>query len=101
MKEKRRQFDKAFKVSAVELLERSDKPLELVARELGISGSMLRRWRDQVRLKGVGSFSDAGRQERAEVLRLRRENKDLRRQIEVLKKTFGFQVRPKKKNTKR
>jgi transposase len=99
MKEKRRQFDRAFKLSAVKLLEESDKPLELVARELGISGSMLRRWRDQVRLKGEHSFSEAGRQERAEILRLRRENKDLRRQIEILKKTFGFQVRRRKKNT--
>ena len=29
MKEKRRQFDRAFKLSAVKLLEVSDKPLEL------------------------------------------------------------------------
>ena len=101
MREKRRQFDRSFKLSAVKLLEVSDKPLELVARELGISGSMLRRWRDQVRLQGEYSFSEAGCQERAEVLRLRRENKDLRRQIEILKKTFGFQVRPRKKNTRR
>jgi transposase len=101
MKEKRCQFDKAFKLSAVRLLEESDKPLELVARGLGISGSMLRRWRDQVRLKGEDSFSDTGRQERAEILRLRRENKDLKRQIEILKKTLGFQVRPRKRNTKR
>ena len=99
MKEKRRQYDKSFKLSAVRLLDESDKPLELVARELGISGSMLRRWRDQVRLKGEDSFSEIGRQERAEILRLRRENKDLKRQIEILKKTFGFQDRPNKRNT--
>jgi transposase len=101
MGEKRRQFDKAFKLSAVRLLDESDKPLELVARGLGISGSMLRRWRDQVRLKGEHSFSEAGRQERAEILQLRRENKDLRRQIELLKKTLGFQDRTKGRNTGR
>jgi transposase len=101
MKEKRRQFDGAFKLSAVKLLDESDKPLELVARGLGISGSMLRRWRDQVRLKGAESFSDSGRQERSEILRLRRENKDLKRQIEILKKTLGFRVRPMKRSTKR
>jgi len=100
MGEKRRQFDRDYKLSAVRLLEQSDKPLEQVARGLGISGSMLRRWRDQVKLKGSDSFSEAGRQERAEILRLRRENKDLRRRIEVLKKTLGFQVRPKRRNTK-
>ena len=100
MGEKRRQYDRDYKLSAVRLLEASDKPLELVARELGISGSMLRRWRDQVRKKGADSFSEAGRQERLEILQLRRENKDLRRQVEILKKTLGFQVRPKRRNTK-
>lgn len=44
MSEKRRQYDRHFKLSAVRLLESSDKPLVQVARELGISGSMLRRW---------------------------------------------------------
>ncbi|GEM_PF-1124168 len=101
MGEKRRQYDRDYKLSAVKLLESSEQPLELVARGLGISGSMLRRWRDQVRLKGADGFSETGRQERLEILRLRRENKDLRRQIEILKKTLGFQVRPRKRNTKR
>lgn len=100
MGEKRRQFDRDYKLSAVRLLEQSDQPLEHVARGLGISGSMLRRWRDQVKLKGADSFSEAGRQDRSEILRLRRENKDLRRKIEVLKKTLGFQVRTKRRNTK-
>ncbi len=100
MSEKRRKFDRTFKVSAVRLLESSDKPLEQVARELGISGSMLRRWRSQVRGRGVGSFSEAGRMERSEVLRLRRENKELRRQLEVLKKTLGFETGTKRRGIK-
>ena len=100
MKEKRRQFDKDYKISAVRLLESSDRPLELVARGLGISGSMLRRWRDQIRLNGPDYFSKSGRQNRSELLRLRRENKDLRRQVEVLKKTLGFQVQARRRNTK-
>jgi len=100
MVEKRRQYDRAFKLSAVKLLEQSDQPIEQLARGLGISGSMLRRWRDQVQLKGADSISECGRQERSEILRLRRENKDLKRQIEMLKKTFGFQVRPRRKNTR-
>ncbi|MFH2026709.1 MAG: transposase [bacterium] len=101
MQEKRRQYDKSFKLSSVRLLEESDKPLELVARGLGISGSMLRRWRDQVKSKGADSFSERGGQERSEILQLRRENKDLKRQIEILKKTFGFQDRARRKDTKR
>jgi transposase len=100
MEKKRRQFDKDYKLSAVRLLEQSDQPLDLVARGLGISGSMLRRWRDQVKLKGADSFSELGRQNRAEILRLRRENKDLKRELEILKKTLGFQGRSKRRNTK-
>lgn len=97
---RRRQYDRSFKLSAVQLLEESDNSLAQVARSLGISDSMLRRWRDQVKEKGAGSFSEAGRQERSEILRLRRENKDLRRKVEVLKKTLGFQGPTKKRNTK-
>ena len=100
MREKRRQYDKDFKLSAVRLLEQSDKPISQIARGLGISASMLRRWRDQVKEKGAHSFSEAGRQERAEILRLRRENKDLRRKVEMLKKTLGFQDPGSRKSTK-
>ena len=100
MREKRRQYDRDYKVSAVKLLESSDQPLDLVARGLGISGSMLRRWRDQIRLNGPDYFNESGRQDRSEILRLRRENKDLKRQVELLKKTLGFQSRAEKKNTR-
>ena len=100
MIEKRRQYDRDYKLSAVRLLEQSDKPLAQVARSLGISASMLRRWRNQIREKGAKSFSEAGRQERAEILRLRRENKDLRRKVEMLKKTLGFQGPGSRKSTK-
>jgi transposase len=85
----------------VRLLGSSDKPLVQVARELGISGSMLRRWRSQVTEKGAESFSEIGRMERSEVLRLRRENKELRRQVEVLKKTLGFETGAKRRSIKR
>jgi transposase len=98
MKEKRRQYDRAFKLSAVRLLLGSDRPLDRVARGLGISGSMLRRWRDQVASRGAESFSEVGRMERSEVLRLRREIKKLKRENEILKKTLGFEAKAKGKD---
>lgn len=88
--EERRQYDRAFKLSAVQLLESSDLPLSQVARSLGVHHSMLRRWRNQVRQRGAGAFSEAGRVERSEVERLRRENRTLRRDLEMLKKTLGL-----------
>jgi transposase-like protein len=100
MLERRRQYDGEFKIKAVALLDKSDKPLVQVARSLGISGSMLRRWRAQIRERGAEWFSQAGRMERAEILRLKRENKDLRQKVEILKKTLGFETRVKKSGIK-
>ena len=100
MSGKRRRFDRDYKLSAVRLLESSGGNLEQVSRGLGISSSMLRRWRNQIRERGAESFSETGRMERSEVLRLRRENKDLRRQLEFLKKTLGFETVAKRKGTK-
>jgi transposase len=91
MKERRRQYDRSFKLSAVRLLLSLDKPLIQVARGLGISGSMLRRWREQVKERGGESFSGSGRMERSEIVRLQRENRELRRENEILKKTLGFE----------
>ena len=96
MSEKRRQFDRVFKLSAIRLLERSDQPLAQIARKLGICDSMLRRWRNQVRALGSAAFDEAGRAERSEVVRLRRENRRLQRELEMVKKTLGSLERLKK-----
>lgn len=83
----RRHFDQDFKLNAVQLLESSDLPLVQVALSLGIHDSMLRRWRNQVRALGSAAFDESGRAERSEVVRLRRENRRLRRELEMVKKT--------------
>jgi len=83
-------FDRDFKLNAVQLLENSDLPLVQVARSLGVHDSMLRRWRNQVRALGSAAFDDTGRQERSEVVRLRRENKRLKRDMAMLKKTLAW-----------
>lgn len=101
MNGKRRQYDRDYKLAAVRLLASSDKPLQLVARELGITGSMLGRWRRQIQLKGADSFSDNGRQERSEILRLRRKNKELERDLEALKKTLSLLEPASGRNTRR
>ena len=44
MQQKR--YDKEFKRDAVELLLRSGKPLKPLAKELGVSDTSLRVWRD-------------------------------------------------------
>lgn len=84
----RRRFDRDFKLNAVFLLDDSDLPLVQVARSLGVHDSMLRRWRNQVRALGSVAFDEAGRAERSEVVRLRRENRHLHQELEMVKKTL-------------
>lgn len=91
-----RNFDRDFKLSAVKMAESSDLSLAQIARSLGIHGSMLRRWRAQVRLKGPSAFDESGRAERSEVVQLRRENRRLKREVEVLKKTLPLLERREK-----
>ena len=86
----RRQYSGGFKVSAVRLLAESDKPVSEVALSLGIHGSMLRKWRKQVQEGGEESFDESGRQERSQLLRFERENKRLKRDLEMLKKTLAY-----------
>lgn len=90
MDQKRRHFDRDFKVSAVRMVESSGRSLEEVARSLGICGSMLRRWRSQFRRGGPESFDRYGRQKGTELERLRRENRRLREDMEILKKTIAW-----------
>jgi transposase len=92
----RRNFDRDFKLSAVKMAESSDLPLVRIALSLGIHDSMLRRWRSQVRAKGPAAFQDSGRAERSEVVKLRRENRRLKLEVEVLKKTLPLLERRKK-----
>lgn len=92
----RRDFDRDFKLSAVKLAESSELPLAQIARSLGIHDSMLRRWRTQVRAKGPAAFNESGRAERSEVVRLRRENRRLKRAVEALKKTLPLLEHPEK-----
>lgn len=92
----RRNFDRDFKLSAVKMAESSDLPLVQIARSLGIHDSMLRRWRIQVGAKGPAAFKESGRAERSEVVKLRRENRRLKREVEILKKTLPLLERREK-----
>jgi transposase len=91
MVERRRQYNRQFKEQAVRVLQQGDLSLAQVGRQLGVSESMLRRWRHQV--QSGRPFSESGRQQRTLVQRLQRENRQLKRDMAVLKKTLGFMPR--------
>jgi len=96
----RRKFDRAFKLSAVRLLTASGESISQVARSLGIHDNLLRRWRKQLGDGTDVKMSESGRQERSEIVRLRRRCRDLERELAVLKKKLGLTSSEKRRDTK-
>ncbi len=94
MAEKRRKFDQEFRDGAVRIVRETGRPLAQVARELGINEGTLTTWvaRDRQRQAGEagGGLSES---ERAELLRLRRENAELAMERDVLKRSVVLWVK--------
>ena len=78
-----------FRREAVRLLRSSGRSVPQLARELGCSQQSLRNWSHQIDVddgKAVGLTSD----EREELRRLRRENRILAEERDILKKAAAF-----------
>ena len=90
----RRQFTDAFKFEAVRLTQESGRPVAQVARELGISDTVLYRWRsEQQQVESQGRTRQAVRAEQDELARLRRENETLKKERDFLKRAAAFFAR--------
>jgi len=61
---RRKSFTKEFKLEAVRLLERGQKPAAQLALELGIRRNMLHKWQEELRSKGSTAFGGRGRKPR-------------------------------------
>ena len=85
----RRQFSREFKVEAVRQVLEGGRPLARVARELDISASVLRRWKQKFEEDPSEAFPGNGRMkaEDEELRRLRKEVVRLRQERDFLKKT--------------
>ncbi|MEZ4234127.1 MAG: transposase [Polyangiaceae bacterium] len=71
------------------MLARGSKTIAEVARELGVSQSMLHRWRERFEPELTGGIQ-ASEGEREEVERLRRELRDLQAENALLKKAAAL-----------
>ncbi len=87
---KRRRHSKEFKLEALKLAE--EVGVTRAANDLGISASMLYRWKEKADAEGKDAFRGHGKlTERDEELRkLRLEVKTLKAEREILKKAAAF-----------
>ena len=88
----RRGFTKEFKRDAVELVRSTDRPIAVVARELGIYDSTLGNWVRQDRIDR-GEREGLTTDERARLARLEAKNAKLRMERDLLKRTVAFWVK--------
>jgi len=80
----RRLYSDEFKQRTVELVRSSGKPVLQICRELDLTPSAVRRWVAQAEIdRGVRDGIPSA--EREELARLRRENKVLREEREILR----------------
>ena len=90
-KGKRRAFTKEFKAQTVRLVRDSGESIGPVARELDLGETAVRRWVQQAEVDaGRGKAGALTTEEREELGRLRRENRTLRMERDILKKATAF-----------
>ena len=89
MSSSRGDFDRGFRDGAVRVVEETGEPVARVARDLGVDEGTLGNW---VRGGRVGRAGGLGSDERAELVRLRKENAALRMERDVLKRSVVLQV---------
>ena len=82
-------YPEQFRREAVELVRKSGRPIKEIASDLGVTDQSLRNWVKQAdvdhgRTHGVSS------EEKEELRRLRRENRILREEREILRKAAAF-----------
>ena len=85
-------YPREFRQQAVELARLREKPIAQIASDLGISDQTLRNWLrradiDEGRREGLTT------EERAEMVRLRRANRVLEMENEILKRAAAFFAR--------
>ena len=93
MAESRRKFDQDFREGAVRIVRETGKPVAQVARELGVNEGTLGNWVNLDRRRRGDGNGMLGEDERAELVRLRRENAELAMERDVLKRSVALWVK--------
>ncbi len=86
----RRRFDDDFKAQAVRLVLDDGKTVAATARDLDLTETALRDWVKRARADRTHGRTGLTTVEREELARLRKENRVLREEREILKKAAAF-----------
>jgi transposase len=92
MKKSRRKFDSEFKRQAVRMVTDDGKSCRSVERDLGLGEGILYRWVREAKADSVNCFLGNGKVKplAADVNQLLKENEQLRRQRDILKKALAI-----------
>jgi transposase len=88
---RRRSFTPEFKAEIVGLCQQGDRSVGQVAKDFDLTETAVREWVRQAE-RDAGTRSDGGltSTEQQELARLRRENRQLREDVEILKRATAF-----------
>ena len=93
MTQKRKRYDKQFKIAAARVVLGGEMRVVDLARELGIKDSTLRRWAQEYEEMGENAFPGSGSpkvNKNHEIVKLRKRIEELERENELLKNFRAF-----------
>ncbi|MFB9324236.1 transposase [Cryptosporangium minutisporangium] len=86
----RRSFTPEFKAEIVELCQRGDRSVGQIAKDFDLTETAVRQWVVQADRDAGARDDGLTSDEKAELAQLRRENRRLREDVEVLKRATAF-----------
>jgi transposase len=86
----RRSFTREFKAEIVELCQRGDRSVGQIAKDFDLTETAVRQWVTQAELDAGTRTDGLTSDERDELARLRRENRRLSEDVEILKRATAF-----------
>src|SRR3954469_13424611 len=89
----RRAFTPEFKAEIVELCQRGDRSVGQVAKDFDLTETAVREWVKQAELDTGTRTDGLTSDEKTELAQLRRENRQLREDVEILRRATAFFVK--------